>query len=315
MNANGNNRVLSALAAALAIGGMALLAQQNPGRPATRPAGAEPEYEAQEKAIRQTAEAFTQAFNRGDAKALAAMWTREGEYVDEAGRVTTGRAAIEKEFAAFFKAQPKRQMRVMIESIRFLGPTIAVEEGTSRLSEPSIGDTSTARYTVLHVKEDGQWLMASVRDHESATLSNYEKLRDLDSLIGDWTVRGKNGRVETSCEWMENRNFIRRTFTTYRDDKVIGSGFEIIGIDPSLGHIVSWHFSDDGGVGHSIWRKRGDRWTIQASGTMPDGRSTFAINILTPVDRDTFTWSSYDRAVEGEPVQDTPIATIARNKK
>lgn len=315
MNANGNSRVLLALAAALAIAGMTLLAQQNPGRPATRPAGAGADYEAEKKAIRQTAEAFTQAFNRGDAKALAAMWTREGEYIDEAGTVTTGRAAIEKEFAALFKARPKAQMRVMIESIRFLGPTIAVEEGTSRLSEPPIGDTSIARYTVLHVKEDGQWLMASVRDHESATISNYEKLRDLDSLIGDWTARAGNGRVETSCEWMENRNFIRRTFTTYRDDTVVGSGFEIIGMDPSLGQIVSWHFSDDGGVGRSIWRKDGNRWIIQASGTMPDGRSTFSTNILTPVDRDTFTWSSHDRTVEGEPVQDTPIVTVVRNKK
>jgi uncharacterized protein (TIGR02246 family) len=51
---------------------------------------------AEEKAIRETAEAFTSAFNKGDAKAVAALWTTAGEYIDETGLETRGRDAIEK---------------------------------------------------------------------------------------------------------------------------------------------------------------------------------------------------------------------------
>src|SRR5262245_59077238 len=50
-------------------------------------------------AIRQAAAEFVAAFDRGDAAAVAAHWLEDGEYVDESGRVFSGRAAIEAEYA------------------------------------------------------------------------------------------------------------------------------------------------------------------------------------------------------------------------
>jgi hypothetical protein len=47
--------------------------------------------DAQEAAITKTAEAFVDAFQRGDAKAVASFWTPEGDYVDHSGRVLMGR--------------------------------------------------------------------------------------------------------------------------------------------------------------------------------------------------------------------------------
>jgi SnoaL-like domain len=56
----------------------------------------------QEAAITKTAEAFVEAFQKGDAKAVASFWTPDGDYVDPSGRVLNGRPAIEKDFADLF---------------------------------------------------------------------------------------------------------------------------------------------------------------------------------------------------------------------
>jgi len=39
--------------------------------------------------ITKTAEAFVEAFHKGDAKAVAAFWTPDGDFVDENSRVFT----------------------------------------------------------------------------------------------------------------------------------------------------------------------------------------------------------------------------------
>ena len=60
----------------------------------------------EESPIRAAAKSFVEAFDRGDAKAVAAHWTENGSLVDDQGRVFKGRKAIEEEYAAFFKAIP-----------------------------------------------------------------------------------------------------------------------------------------------------------------------------------------------------------------
>ena len=86
---------------------------------------------ADEKAVRSTAEAFTSAFNKGDAKAIAALLTTDCEYVDETGRIFRGRDAIEKEYAAFFAAHPKVQIETSVSSLKMFGDKAAAEDGTS----------------------------------------------------------------------------------------------------------------------------------------------------------------------------------------
>src|SRR5437660_6228819 len=53
-------------------------------------------------AIHKNAEAFVAAFNKNDAKAVAAFWTQDGDFVDQTGRHLRGRKAIEKAFRGFF---------------------------------------------------------------------------------------------------------------------------------------------------------------------------------------------------------------------
>jgi hypothetical protein len=53
-----------------------------------------------EAAIRKAAGEFTEAFDRGDAEALANHFTTDGVYVNEEGQTFEGRDAIQKEYEA-----------------------------------------------------------------------------------------------------------------------------------------------------------------------------------------------------------------------
>ena len=86
-----------------------------------------------EAAIRQSDEAYVTAYNKQDAKALAAMWSPEAVYVDpETGKKAVGRAEIEKEFAETFTAAKDAKLEIDVKAIKFLSPNVAVESGTAR---------------------------------------------------------------------------------------------------------------------------------------------------------------------------------------
>src|SRR4051794_29148112 len=55
---------------------------------------------------------FVAAFNKGDARAVAAFWVPDGDYIDEGGRVTKGRAALEKLYEKQFAAQKGARLTV-----------------------------------------------------------------------------------------------------------------------------------------------------------------------------------------------------------
>jgi len=86
-----------------------------------------------ESEIRECAKAFSNAFNSGDAKAIAAQWTMDGDYTNEAGIEFNGREAIEKEYTNFFKQYPGVKIKIDIEEIKMLSETSAIEEGTATL--------------------------------------------------------------------------------------------------------------------------------------------------------------------------------------
>ena len=83
---------------------------QEPGVAVTtqKPAAQVDPSETDIKLIRAGSEVFVTAFNKHDAKAVAALWTEDGEYIDDTGRTIAGRDAIEKDYAAFFAEQPER---------------------------------------------------------------------------------------------------------------------------------------------------------------------------------------------------------------
>src|SRR5262249_52669870 len=67
---------------------------------------------ADEAAIRANIDAFVKAYNAGDAKAVAALFTPDAQAEDKDGGVTEGRDAIQQVFADLFAENPKLKTEV-----------------------------------------------------------------------------------------------------------------------------------------------------------------------------------------------------------
>ena len=142
---------------------------------------------ADEKAIRATADEFVKAFNAGDAKTIGAEWSTDADYTDESGEDFHGRAAIEALYAQMFKEHPGGTVTVKIDSVRFFGPDVAVEKGIASVKSPK-GESSAARYTVVHARRDGKWIMVDCKDSPYVSAADGDVLKDLEWLIGEWKI-------------------------------------------------------------------------------------------------------------------------------
>jgi uncharacterized protein (TIGR02246 family) len=264
--------------------------------------GAEADRQAaEEAAIRKAVESYVAAFNQADARALAAMWSPEAVYTNPlSGQQVVGREAIQQQFAEIFADAQGAKLQVTTEAIQFVSPNVAVETGTAAVVLPD-QEPEESEYTAVYVKRDGQWLLDRVTEEDVPVIrSNYEHLKELEWMIGNWVDQDDQDRVVTTCQWTKNRNFIMRFFTVLVQDRVDMAGLQIVGWDPAAGKIRSWVFDSDGAFGEGIWSKKGESWHIRTTGTLPDGSPSSSVNIITTVDDNTFTWQSVDRVAGGQ---------------
>src|SRR5262245_9405737 len=147
-------------------------------------------------AIQKNAEAFIEAFHKRDAKALAAFFTMDADHTDQTGRTLKGRDAIERAFTSLFSENKGLKLSVESESLRFVTPDVAIEDGTTARIPADGGPPSRARYTIVHVKKDGQWFLSRVRNAPFTPPSNAEHLSGLEWAIGDWAGETGSGEVE-----------------------------------------------------------------------------------------------------------------------
>jgi uncharacterized protein (TIGR02246 family) len=278
------------------------------------PTAVNPATAGDEKAIAKVRSAYMKAFNAGNAKALAAYWTADGEFIDAQGQSFRGRAAIQKEFAAFFAEEKGIRLEISPDSLRFVAPGVALETGTSRLTRPSGEAPSNAAYSIVHTRRDGQWKLASVREAPYAPASNYEHLRDLEWLVGKWSAKSGGKTLEFTCEWTEKRNFLIRRYSLEDADGPTHTGIQVIGWDPVLGGIRSWVFDSEGGFGSERWIRDGKRWVLEAGGVTRDGAEAESTNVLTQLDHDSFTWQSLKRSMNDVRLPDTALIKVTRVK-
>ncbi len=267
-----------------------------------------------EVGVRQAIASYVDAFNSGDAVAVAAHWSESGEWIDPEGTPIQGRDAILAEMKTYFDGDDKPQIKLLDLSVRFLAPSVAVEVGTALVTRP--GDAaSESSYLAIHVLEDGKWQLSSVRELAPQQLpppSHYEQLQELEWMIGEWVDDQGGASVTMQGEWTANRNFISRSFTVMIEDRIDMSGTQVIGWDPAVETIRSWVFDSDGGFTQGIWSRRDDGWSIRAVGVLPDGRKASMVNIIRLIDDDTFTLQSVGREVDGELLPNIDEVTVIR---
>jgi uncharacterized protein (TIGR02246 family) len=272
------------------------------------------ESSADEAAIRTNCDKYVEAYNRRDARTMAAMWLPEAIYMDRAtGDQVVGRDAIAKHFDDIFAGSEEAKLKVTIESIDFVSPNVAIEKGAALVTYAEFDPEETI-YSAVHVKRDGKWLLDRISEEEVAapTPSHYEQLQELEWLVGSWIDSDELVTIESEVAWTKNRNFLRRSFSVAVRDEIDMTGIQVIGWDPAAQQVRSWVFDSDGGFADAMWTRKGDQWFIQNNGTLSDGRKATSLNILTYVDGDSFKWESTNREVDGELLPNVAAVVVVR---
>ena len=269
-----------------------------------------------EKEIRAGADAFIAAFAKRDAEAIAAQWTPDGVYIDEAGQKFTGRNSIQSEYETLFKAGPDDlAIRIETDSVRLVNSDTAIEEGRAALTPQTPGASRVmSRYTAVHVKQEGRWLIAELRDTRIDLPPDTGSLEDLGWLVGTWSASNGDTSAVVKCIWVENNRFLLRTDAVTESGKPTAGGLEVIGINPATGRITSWNFTNDGGHAVGVWTPMDESWAVESEGVMASGTVTTSINILSRSDDDSLTWKSVERTAGDAMLPDMAEVTLKRNK-
>jgi uncharacterized protein (TIGR02246 family) len=322
--------VSPALAAASLGFGSALCAAQEPASPTP----AAPQRPADEEAVRAAARAYLGALERGDGRSLAAMWTPDGDIVDDDGRVMNGRETVAATAPVDAASRPAFDLRET--SLRFLSADVAVEDGEVQVTPPGSTAVHTGHFTALWVRQAGAWRLAGLRESRIDAAAAAPKLADLEWMVGDWVVvdepasrrpgadvdTGKAGpsdqpAMEVSVRWDEGRAFLVREMRVVRKTPAGQAAAshitQRIGWDPLSRQLRSWSFSSDGGHAESTWTREGDTWIARAMAVMPDGTQTSSLNLYTYDGADRYIWRSLPTHVGGEHLPQVTM-TMARKK-
>jgi uncharacterized protein (TIGR02246 family) len=266
-----------------------------------------------EAGIKKAVADYVAAFNKHDAKALAAHWSPDAVYTNRiTGEKVAGAAAIAAQFTALFKAQPEVKLEVVTESIQFVAPSVAVEHGTAKILAPK-SEPEEINYTAVYVKSGGRWLLDRVTDDaKDAKEAHVKELSKLEWMVGNWVDADENSVIETQCAWTKNRTYLTRSFSVAVDGKIEMSGMQIIGWDASAKQIRSWTFDSDGGFAEATWSQQKDRWYVHNKGVLADGRKGTMVNVIKPVDENSFTWQTIERTAGGELLPNVNEVLIVR---
>jgi uncharacterized protein (TIGR02246 family) len=256
------------------------------------------QYVREEAAIRNIIQEYVDAFNRGDVKALTALWDEDAEYTSSSGERIQGRGQIEAALEKFFSNNKGVKIDLPASEITVSGPENASEEGSSVVTFPD-GNKDESNYVVRYVRQGENWRIAKACETPE-TPSNYGNLKQLEWLTGQWVDDQKQAKMEISCDWSQNRNFISLSFRNKISDCETLEGTQVIGWDASAKKVKSWVFDSLGGFAEGVWSGNSPRWTVKTSGVLIDGIKTSATNIFSYVDENTFTFSSIHRKVGGK---------------
>ena len=265
-----------------------------------------------EKAIHANIVAFVKAYNEADSKAIAALFAPEAQIITEEGETIEGREAISDRFQQIFDQAPEVEMEVFLDSMRLIGKDLAVEVGSIK-EYPAPGETPEyGRYTVLHVKRDGKWLMAMARDTAGEPPTNHERLKPLAWLVGEWIDDGGSSVVRTKCDWSPDGNFLIQDMTVHVAGRDVMQVTQRIGWDPIMKRIRAWVFDSEGGFGEGVWTRVEDSWVIKSTGVRAEGLTASATSVIVPTGTDGYVWRVHDRIVGDEALPPLEVKVVRK---
>jgi uncharacterized protein (TIGR02246 family) len=249
--------------------------------------------------------AFIAAFDKGDARAVAAFWTEDATYVDQDGQEYKGRTAIEKLYEKAFAARKGAKLAIHVTASKMVSPDVLLNDGVTEVTPADGGTGIATRFAAVLVKKDGEWYLQRVHDSVALPPSNAGHLEDLEWLIGQWTGESDKGASgNATFHWTENENFIISEFDTTLNGIPVYGGTQWIGWDAIDQKIRSWSFYSGGGFGEAVWTKDGNKWSIQTTARTAGGKRVSATNVVTRTDDNHLTWQMTRLTVDGKSLPD-----------
>ena len=268
--------------------------------------------EADQAQIKTAAERFVELYNAHDAKTLTSLFADDAELVQRDGTRFVGSEELQAAFENSFAVNPKSKISLTIESLRFIAAGVAIEEGRLTWYPDGVEATVESVYRVAHVKRNDEWLMAGARTIDEDVLSNYEYLRDLEWLVGDWIDEDSDAVVGTSFRWAPKRAFLLRGFSVKSKGQVVLSGTQRIGWDAQKKQFRSWTFDSEGGYVEGIWTAVGDGFVIRSSGYNSDGLAVSGTTRFDREGKDRFIWSMFNRLRGSEIMPDARVTIVRK---
>jgi uncharacterized protein (TIGR02246 family) len=254
--------------------------------------------------------AFEQAFNQHDAKKLSDLWAADAVYTDPDGNKIVGRDEILKGYEQNFKENPQIKLNLSEKQVKLLAPNLAQQEGTATTTGD---DGEQTRYLAYFVLNGDIWELISFTEAEVIKApSNYEHLKQLEWLIGDYVDSSDEGDVQVLSRWSKNQNFIVRTFKATIPPGDEFEGTQIVGWDPGQKLIRSWTFDSDGGFSDGTWKNIKDQWYINSKSVLPDGKIASVTNIVKKISDTSYSWSTKGLTIDGELQPDISEITLKK---
>ncbi|HBE70607.1 MAG TPA: hypothetical protein DDW52_20875 [Planctomycetaceae bacterium] len=266
--------------------------------------------DADQTAILAAVQSYQKAFNAKDAAAVAKHFSEDAELTTASGTIK-GRAAILADFQSLFSESTATLQLASVE-VDVIAPSVAIETGLAVLTKGE--ELQEVPYRAVHIKTKSGWRLDRVQDSPARIEppSNYEKLKELEWLVGNWVLDTEDSSTSISCRWTTNKNFLMQTYSVQTEAGTQLEGTQIIGWDASRNVIRCWLFDSDGGFGSGAWTKSGTTWKAQTLQVVPSGEQASSTNMYELIDDSTFEFSSIGRQVGGKLMKNISAAEFVR---
>jgi uncharacterized protein (TIGR02246 family) len=119
-------------------------------------------------AIKKTGADFDAAYNQRDAVAFSDFFLEDADFQWHTGELLKNRQQIEQYFTNAFKSMPADYRHITtFQRIRFLGPDLAIGDGTLVIAQEGAKENDKPYFSVLFTcigkKVKGQWKLAAIR--------------------------------------------------------------------------------------------------------------------------------------------------------
>ncbi|HWL10918.1 MAG TPA: SgcJ/EcaC family oxidoreductase [Planctomicrobium sp.] len=252
------------------------------------------------------------AFNAGKADQVAALFSPDGEWIDESGAIYQGREEIQSILTEYFEKYQGAKLEIQVESVRIIGP-VAIEEGSREVQVGESGAKAIFRYIAVLAKGESGWQIVSLRDFDSSLPPTCrELLHPLSWLVGNWVNEGVDATVEIQYKWSEDGNFLLGEYVITRGGEAVLKCSQRIGWDPLVGAPRSWMFDSDGGFSEGRWTPVEEGWVIKSQAVLPDASTGSATITMKTENNDRFTMTGTERIAGGDRDEDFHVVIVRK---